>query len=78
MRVSWEQYALNIAHTASQRSEDPYIKVGACALNQENMQQAYLEGSRVYFMEIKLIYFNQAVVKLKKLTLYQLGLITLV
>ena len=37
MRVSWEQYALNIAHTASQRSEDPYIKVGACALNEENM-----------------------------------------
>ena len=37
MRVSWEQYALNIAHTASQRSEDPYIKVGAWALNEENM-----------------------------------------
>ena len=37
MRISWEQYALNIAKTASERSEDPFMKVGACALNKENM-----------------------------------------
>tara|TARA_R110002020_G_scaffold126312_5_gene284047 strand:+ start:1448 stop:1879 length:432 start_codon:yes stop_codon:yes gene_type:complete len=37
MRISWERYALNIAQTASQRSEDPHMKVGACALNKENM-----------------------------------------
>ena len=37
MRPSWEEYALNLAVAASERSEDPYIKVGACALNEENM-----------------------------------------
>ena len=37
MRISWERYALNIAQTASERSEDPHMKVGACALNNENM-----------------------------------------
>ena len=37
MRPSWEEYALNLAIAASERSEDPYIKVGACALNEENM-----------------------------------------
>ena len=37
MRISWEQYALNIAKTASERSEDPFMKVGACALNTDNM-----------------------------------------
>ena len=37
MRISWEEYALSLALTASQRSEDPYMKVGACALNKENM-----------------------------------------
>ena len=37
MRISWQEYAFNIAQTASQRSEDPFVKVGACALNKENM-----------------------------------------
>tara|TARA_R110000824_G_scaffold13784_3_gene59423 strand:+ start:3536 stop:3949 length:414 start_codon:yes stop_codon:yes gene_type:complete len=37
IRTSWEEYALNLAKTASLRSEDPYMKVGACALNQQNM-----------------------------------------
>ena len=37
MRISWEQYALDIAHTASSRSEDHYVKVGACALNSQRM-----------------------------------------
>lgn len=32
MRPTWEAYALNLAKTASMRSQDPYIKVGACAL----------------------------------------------
>ncbi len=36
-RVSWEEYALNIAHAASERSEDPFMQVGACALNHQNM-----------------------------------------
>ena len=31
-RLSWENYALKLAKTASERSEDPYVKVGACAL----------------------------------------------
>ena len=37
MRVPWEKYALDLAKTASQRSEDPHMKVGACALNEHNM-----------------------------------------
>jgi dCMP deaminase len=37
VRISWEEYALNIAETVSSRSEDPYAKVGACALNTEHM-----------------------------------------
>ena len=37
MRISWEEYALSIAQTASSRSEDRYVKVGACALNSERM-----------------------------------------
>ena len=36
-RISWDRYALSIAEAASQRSEDPYQKVGACALNSQNM-----------------------------------------
>ena len=36
-RLGWDKYALNLAKTASQRSEDPYRKVGACALNKDNM-----------------------------------------
>jgi len=37
VRISWEQYALDIAQTASSRSEDRYVKVGACALNSQQM-----------------------------------------
>jgi len=36
-RISWDEYALKIAYTASLRSEDPHRKVGACALNSSNM-----------------------------------------
>jgi dCMP deaminase len=36
MRLSWEAYALKLAQTASLRSEDPYVKVGACALRHNN------------------------------------------
>jgi dCMP deaminase len=35
-RPSWEEYALNLARGASSRSEDPYSKVGACALDYNN------------------------------------------
>jgi len=35
-RISWEEYALKIASVASERSEDPYFKVGACALDHSN------------------------------------------
>lgn len=35
-RLSWEQYALELAKTASLRSEDPFRKVGACALSKTN------------------------------------------
>jgi len=37
IRSSWEQYALELAKTASLRSQDPYQQVGACALSHENM-----------------------------------------
>ena len=36
-KITWEEYALRIAFTASLRSEDPHRKVGACALNGNNM-----------------------------------------
>ena len=36
-RISWERFAIEIADTASLRSEDPHQKVGACALNHQNM-----------------------------------------
>jgi dCMP deaminase len=36
MRVNWDEYALSLAHVAKLRSEDPYRKVGACALDHEN------------------------------------------
>lgn len=35
-RISWSEYALDLAATASKRSEDPYKKVGACALDWDN------------------------------------------
>lgn len=31
-RPSWEEYALLLAEAASTRSEDPYVRVGACVL----------------------------------------------
>ncbi len=36
MRPTWEEYALMLAQTASVRSQDPFIKVGACALRWDN------------------------------------------
>ena len=36
MRISWGKYALELAKVASQRSEDPFVKVGACALRKDN------------------------------------------
>jgi len=36
MRINWDEYALSLAHIAKLRSEDPYRKVGACALDYEN------------------------------------------
>ena len=35
-RLSWSKYALELAEVASKRSEDPYIKVGACVLRHDN------------------------------------------
>jgi dCMP deaminase len=35
-RISWEQYALNLARCALVRSEDIYKQVGACALSHDN------------------------------------------
>ncbi len=35
-RISWEEYALELAKTASKRSEDPYVKTGACALRYDH------------------------------------------
>lgn len=36
MRMEWDRYALNLAEAASLRSEDPYVKVGACALDYDH------------------------------------------
>ena len=35
-RSTWEEYALSLASVASLRSEDPYLKVGACVLRHDN------------------------------------------
>jgi dCMP deaminase len=35
-RLNWEKYALSLAEVASLRSEDPYVKVGACLLRADN------------------------------------------
>lgn len=35
-RLSWPEYALALAKVASLRSEDPFRKVGACALSHDN------------------------------------------
>lgn len=34
-RLSWQEYALSIACAAAHRSEDPFQKVGACALRHD-------------------------------------------
>ncbi len=36
MRPTWQEYAIDLAETAATRSEDPYHKVGACALSYDN------------------------------------------
>ena len=36
-KSTWGEYALEIARVASLRSEDPHRKVGACALDHQNM-----------------------------------------
>ena len=35
-RLSWKEYALQIAQVVAKRSEDPYLKVGACILRHDN------------------------------------------
>ena len=35
-KCSWEEYALHLAYCAAIRSEDPFRKVGACALSYDN------------------------------------------
>ena len=35
-RLSWEEYAMTLAKSAALRSEDPFRKVGACALSFSN------------------------------------------
>jgi len=35
MRISWPEYALRIAEAVATRSEDPYVKVGACILRKD-------------------------------------------
>jgi len=36
VRIPWKKYALELAKVASQRSEDPFVRVGACALRKDN------------------------------------------
>jgi dCMP deaminase len=35
-RLDWDTYALRIAEVAALRSEDPWVQVGACALDYSN------------------------------------------
>ena len=35
-RPSWDEYALSLAKSASCRSEDPHLQVGACILREDN------------------------------------------
>jgi dCMP deaminase len=35
-RIDWDTYALKLAEVAALRSEDPYVQVGAAALDKEN------------------------------------------
>ena len=35
-RPSWDDYALHLAMVAAERSEDPYVQVGACALRKDH------------------------------------------
>jgi len=35
-KISWDKHALLLAWAATRRSEDPYMKVGACALGYHN------------------------------------------
>jgi dCMP deaminase len=35
-RIDWDKHALLLAWAATRRSEDPYMKVGACALGYNN------------------------------------------
>jgi dCMP deaminase len=35
-KISWDKHALLLAWAATRRSEDPYMKVGACALGFHN------------------------------------------
>lgn len=35
-RIDWDRHALLLAWAATRRSEDPYMKVGACALGHNN------------------------------------------
>lgn len=35
-RIDWDTYALKLAEVAALRSEDPYVQVGACALDNDN------------------------------------------
>ena len=35
-RLDWRSYALKLAYVASERSEDPFMKVGACVLRPDN------------------------------------------
>jgi dCMP deaminase len=36
-RIDWYEYAMLLAFAAAKRSEDPYKRVGACALNKDRM-----------------------------------------
>jgi len=36
-RIDWYEYSMLLAFAAAKRSEDPYRKVGACALNKDRM-----------------------------------------
>ena len=36
-RINWYEYSMLLAESAAKRSEDPYRKVGACALNGDKM-----------------------------------------
>lgn len=51
-RLSWQEYSLKLAIVASERSEDPYVKVGACCLRYDKSCASIAYSGAVSGIEI--------------------------